>query len=110
MTKGTAVILGPVGNNFGAGMTGGVAFIYDPDSKLKPLCNLQTIEINGIDDSDAAILLELISEFQIKTASQLAGNLLEDWPQRVCQFRKVAPKSDELPSVGPASTRMTAAK
>ncbi len=110
MTKGTAVILGPVGNNFGAGMTGGVAFIYDPESKLKPLCNLQTIEINGIDDSDAAILLELISEFQIKTASQLAGKLLEDWPQRVCQFRKVAPKSDELPSVGPASTRMTAAK
>ncbi len=95
MTKGIALILGNVGNNFGAGMTGGTAFVYDPESKLEPLCNLKTIDLCNIDDSDAPMLKELLLEFESKTNSRIAHRLLEDWPHCLIAFRKAVPKRDD---------------
>lgn len=95
MTKGVAVILGNVGNNFGAGMTGGTAYVYDPEFKLESLCNLKTVDIFGVDDSAAKLLNRLISKFESKTGSQIARQLLGNWPRCLDAFRTVVPKTDD---------------
>lgn len=95
MTRGTAVILGPVGNNFGAGMTGGSAFVYDPEDQLETLANPETIEISQPDEASLANVRELIAEFSTRTESVLAQRLLDHWSQEVCHFRHVHPHTSD---------------
>jgi len=99
MTKGTAVILGSIGNNFAAGMTGGEAFVFDPDSMLDRLCNQQTVEIVSLNHDEIFRLKELIVEFQTNTDSRCAKAILEDWSECSKQFRKVSPLTGEPNSV-----------
>ncbi len=93
MTRGTAVVLGAVGKNFAAGMTGGRAYIYDPHDRLENRCNQQTVEITPLDGEDRERVNQLISEFQEKTMSSLASQLLEDWDDVQMAFKKVSPRS-----------------
>jgi glutamate synthase (NADPH/NADH) len=93
MTGGTVVVLGAVGKNFGAGMSGGVAFVYDPARRLGPLCNADVAEdlfpVESADD--LARLRALVERHAELTNSTLAAALLADWRAASAAFVKVFP-------------------
>ena len=92
MTGGTAVVLGRTGRNFGAGMSGGVAYVYDPSRNFAALVNHEMVELDPLDDDDRAKLRRLVCEHRTETGSALAGRLLADWDASIEQFVKVIPK------------------
>jgi glutamate synthase domain-containing protein 3 len=92
MTGGTVVVLGSTGKNFGAGMTGGIAFIYDDEDKFLGRYNDQLVgaeRISGAEDESA--LKELVTRHHEKTGSPLAARLLADWQGSLPSFWKVTP-------------------
>jgi glutamate synthase (NADPH) large chain len=93
MTGGTAVVLGDVGVNFAAGMTGGMAFVYDPADVFKLKVNPETVVWQRIDHPhwDAA-LKALVEEHVAETKSPLGARLLNDWDREVETFWQVVPK------------------
>ncbi|WP_245588270.1 glutamate synthase-related protein [Brackiella oedipodis] len=112
MTGGTVVVLGKTGRNFAAGMSGGVAYIWDPEANFKAQCNLSMVDLEpvlsqteqsdqhswhslerqGQRQSDEAILRHLIEEHFRYTGSFRARDLLNDWANARQQFVKVMPK------------------
>ncbi|GLQ04998.1 glutamate synthase large subunit [Sneathiella chinensis] len=93
MTGGTVVILGDVGGNFGAGMTGGMAFLYDPDNKLPLNINDESVVYQRIASSHwEGELRSLVEEHYINTSSPLAEKLLAHWEMELGQFWQVCPK------------------
>jgi glutamate synthase (ferredoxin) len=91
MTSGTAVILGPTGRNFGAGMSGGVAYVYDPDGKLAANLNSGIGRLTTPDDEDEAILRKILERHAEYTGSTIASGILEDFKSSVKSFVKVIP-------------------
>jgi glutamate synthase domain-containing protein 3 len=92
MTGGRAVILGPTGLNFAAGMSGGVAYVFDPDGDFAPKCNLGTVDLDPVDaDEDIAELRELIELHKQYTDSAVAERILDAWPDVLRHFVKVMP-------------------
>jgi glutamate synthase (NADPH) large chain len=92
MTGGVAVILGATGRNFAAGMSGGVAYVYDPADELLANCNMEMVELEPITESrDAEELQRLIDNHREYTGSTLAGRLLSDWENSLTKFKKVMP-------------------
>jgi len=92
MTGGRAVILGPTGLNFAAGMSGGVAYIWDPDESFAPRCNMGTVDLEKVEeDEDIAELRELIELHKQFTGSSIAAGILEKWPDVLDTFVKVMP-------------------
>ena len=92
MTGGVVAILGPTGRNFAAGMSGGVAYVYDPHSQLLSNCNLETVELEPVEtDEDEADLRELIENHHRYTASTVAASILDEWDDAVKRFTKVMP-------------------
>jgi glutamate synthase (NADPH/NADH) large chain len=93
MTGGVAVILGEVGRNFGAGMSGGIAYVLDEDSKFKQNCNSEDLNIDPINNVDDELQLEqLIGNHFQATASPLARRILDDWGAYLPKFKKVLPE------------------
>ncbi|MET0274694.1 MAG: glutamate synthase large subunit, partial [Phenylobacterium sp.] len=93
MTGGTAVILGPVGFNFAAGMTGGMAFVYDPQNTLSTVLNPESVVTCGVSSEHwAGVLKGLVEEHARETGSGLADELLRDWDRALPRFRQVCPK------------------
>jgi glutamate synthase domain-containing protein 2/glutamate synthase domain-containing protein 1/glutamate synthase domain-containing protein 3 len=91
MTGGTCVILGPFGYNLGAGMTGGQAFVFDPDGLLAARLNPQLVEATKLDDPQAAELRFLLERHRELTGSTRAGQMLDDWDATQRSFWRVAP-------------------
>ena len=114
MTGGTVVILGETGRNFAAGMSGGVAYVYDPDKTFERRCNLSMVTLepvlscfeqeasvekavwhrlsrHGQPQTDEAILKHLIENHFTYTGSMTARRLLEDWSNCRSCFVKVFP-------------------
>jgi len=92
MTGGKAVILGETGRNFGAGMSGGEAYVYDPQDKFEQKCNLDTFELEKLtNDKEIEELKKLISNHYKYTDSNIAKQLLDDWPTSLKNFVKVMP-------------------
>jgi glutamate synthase (NADPH/NADH) large chain/glutamate synthase (ferredoxin) len=91
MTGGRVVVLGPTGRNFAAGMSGGVAYVLDPDGDFAPRCNTSIVSFEEIDETDAAELRELIEEHHRRTASPVAARVLAEWEQTLSHFVKVMP-------------------
>jgi len=92
MTGGRVVILGPTGRNFAAGMSGGVAYIWDLDDKLLSNCNLGMVELEKVvDEEDVAELRELVELHQNYTDSTVATDVLDRWDETLPQFVKVMP-------------------
>jgi glutamate synthase (NADPH/NADH) large chain len=89
MTGGRVVVLGPVGRNFAAGMSGGVAYLLDPDPGA---VNVEMADIEPIDEADAGFLADLLSRYAEQTASPVAALLLDDWPAQVPRLRRVMPR------------------
>ena len=91
MTGGTVVILGPIGYNLGAGMTGGQVFVYDPDGQLQARLNRQLVDAYAVDDRLAGDLRFLLERHVEYTGSERAAALLGDWERAAPQFWRVAP-------------------
>ena len=91
MTGGIAVILGETGRNFGAGMSGGVAFVLDKDGMLQTRLNTEMVDIEAIADDDAEQLRSLVSAHFTETGSAVAERLLNDWETSIEWFTKVMP-------------------
>ncbi len=91
MTGGVAVILGQTGRNFAAGMSGGVAYIYDPESQLEARCNMETIGLESLDEEDTAILTEMLRRHQAHTGSTVAAEILGQGDSAFSHFIKVMP-------------------
>ena len=114
MTGGQVVILGSVGPNFGAGMTGGMAFIYDVDQSFKHRVNAETIIYQRIEVGHyETILKNLIISYQKETASEWAERILAKWDKEVSQFWQIVPKEMlqklEIPVSRPAPERIISA-
>ncbi len=94
MTGGRAVVLGPTGRNFAAGMSGGVAYVLtDYEDFRDHRCNLGMVDLERVEsDEDIAELHELIDMHRELTGSTLAHSLLDDWPSSVDGFVKVMPR------------------
>ena len=91
MTGGKAVILGATGRNFGAGMSGGIAYIYDKDKDFDKNCNIETFEIESLLEEDLKDLKELITNHFNYTGSVVAEKIIESWDIEVERFIKVMP-------------------
>ncbi|MBN2194388.1 MAG: glutamate synthase large subunit [Polyangiaceae bacterium] len=92
MTGGRAVILGPFGRNFAAGMSGGIAYVWDRDRQLPHTCNLGMVELEEVETSDDILeLRDLVSMHRGFTGSTVAKYILEHWDDCLTQFVKVFP-------------------
>ena len=92
MTGGRVVILGPTGRNFAAGMSGGVAFVYDPQGRLPQNLNTELVDIEEFDDADAEWLHDILVAHRDATDSAVAQRILADWPRQAGDFVKVMPR------------------
>ena len=97
MTGGAVVVLGDTGNNFGAGMTGGLAFVYDKNKSFKNKINAQSVEISSLSNkvySDHQnFLLKLLKSYYKKTKSIHANNLINNYKEEIKNFVMVKPKA-----------------
>ena len=92
MTGGRIAVLGPVGRNFAAGMSGGIAYIWDHAGDLAPKCNMGMIALETVStDEDIAELRTMIENHLKFTGSAVAKRLLKDWDGALSQFVKVMP-------------------
>ena len=93
MTGGRVAVLGKVGVNFAAGMTGGLAYVYDADNNFDQKCNLGSVDLETVmpHSADEAELLQLIYEHYMATRSRRAYDLLNNWPEERGKFIKVFP-------------------
>ncbi len=92
MTGGRVVVLGPTGRNFGAGMSGGVAYVYDPDGAFPALVNHEMVDLEALDDDDLGALRAAIERHRELTGSTVAQQILLGWITEAPHFRKVMPK------------------
>ncbi|MEE4301097.1 MAG: glutamate synthase large subunit [Pseudomonadales bacterium] len=93
MTGGRAVILGPTGRNFAAGMSGGVAYVWDPQGEFPGRCNPEMVDLDPLSASeDVAELEELIRKHAAYTGSTVAERILERWSDAQREFVKVMPR------------------
>ena len=114
MTGGTVVVLGETGRNFAAGMSGGIAYVYDPEGEFEARCNLSMVTLEAVlagdvqvatvdrsiwhtrlrggeGETDEAILRDLIERHFKHTGSTRSRNLLDDWARSRAKFIKVFP-------------------
>ena len=93
MTGGTVAILGPIGDNFGAGFTGGMAFVYDPDDMFSLRVNPETLTWQRLATPHwSAVLNDLVAIHARETNSSYATRLLHDWDRVLPRFWQVVPK------------------
>ena len=92
MTGGTAIILGEVGDNFGAGMTGGMAFIYDEKNTFENFVNPASIIWQNIEmDYWKNYLKDNLNDFYLKTNSKVAKKILENYEEEIKDIKQVCP-------------------
>ncbi len=91
MTGGKVIVLGRTGRNFAAGMSGGVAYIYDVDASFPKRCNMGMVGLESCTDADFEYLQSMISEHQQLTGSTVAEFILKDWSANRQRFVKVMP-------------------
>jgi len=93
MTGGTAVILGPVGKNFGAGMSGGMAFVYDPEGNFPRRANPESVVWQRVVSRHwESVLLALVRAHRDSTDSKWSANLIDEWDRTIQHFWQVVPR------------------
>lgn len=92
MTGGLVVILGETGKNFGAGMSGGMAYIYDPENKLPTRINDDMADIEALEEFDVQLLQQMVRNHFSYTSSKTAMDLLNNWDKSLKHFVKVMPR------------------
>lgn len=91
MTGGRVIVLGQTGRNFGAGMSGGIAYVYDKDGSFKDKCNLDMVELEELNEEDVQVLHRLLHNHIHYTDSSLARKIIADFKQQQNKFVKVMP-------------------
>ena len=91
MTGGVVVVLGETGENFAAGMSGGVAYVYDKENTFSPRLNREMVELEVLENDDLDILKQLVLNHYFYTKSPFAGELLDHWSTEMLHFKKVMP-------------------
>jgi glutamate synthase (NADPH/NADH) large chain len=91
MTGGRVVILGPTGRNLGAGMSGGIAYVHDPDDALYPNTNMEMVSLEPLDEQDQGFVRRTIQKHLGETGSPVADAVLARWHTHVRSFKKVMP-------------------
>jgi glutamate synthase (NADPH/NADH) large chain len=91
MTGGTVVILGETGRNFAAGMSGGVAYVWDVNKTFAKNCNMEMVLLDEMDGEDELLLKKMIDAHQQFTNSQVAAHLISYWASAFKHFVKVMP-------------------
>ena len=91
MTGGRVVVLGPTGRNFGAGMSGGIAYVYDHDGTFAEKVNYEMVDLEPLSDEDRAFLHDTVLRHRELTGSTVAAAILNSWAVDVSKFRKVMP-------------------
>jgi len=99
MTGGAVVVLGETGRNFGAGMTGGTAYVFDESETFERQFNPALVALQRLDDPSSAHLRDLVAAYLEATGSARARDILEDWDRWVSLFWKVAPRA--MPASAP---------
>jgi glutamate synthase (NADPH/NADH) large chain len=92
MTGGRVVVLGPTGRNFAAGMSGGIAYIYDPERTFGQRVNLDMVDVETLDGADSFLVRNLIERHAVETDSAVAARVLEHWEIEQREFVKVVPR------------------
>ncbi len=92
MTGGRVVVLGPTGRNFGAGMSGGVAYVYDPDRSFRRRCNFDMVEVEPTVPEDREWLRDIVARHEAETGSAVAARLVADWERTAEDMVKVMPR------------------
>jgi glutamate synthase (NADPH/NADH) large chain len=92
MTGGKVVVLGPTGRNFGAGMSGGIAYIHDPHDQFAFNVNREMVDLDPLDDEDREWLRSIVRRHYTETDSAVAERLLARWHQELRHFIKVMPE------------------
>ncbi|MEI6863531.1 MAG: hypothetical protein WCK38_03925, partial [Candidatus Omnitrophota bacterium] len=91
-TGGHVAILGKTGRNFAAGMSGGVAYVYDADGNFRPRCNKEMVDLEALGENDRAVLKEMVEIHYKYTNSSVAREILDNFISRTKLFVKVIPK------------------
>ena len=91
MTGGRVIVLGPTGRNFGAGMSGGIAYVYDPHDVFAARLNNEMVQLQQLDDEDREFVRLTVQDHFAHTDSAVAAELIEDWDNKVIHFKKVMP-------------------
>jgi glutamate synthase (NADPH/NADH) large chain len=92
MTGGRVVVLGRTGRNFGAGMSGGIAYVHDPNRVFPNLVNHEMVDLDPLEDEDREFLRGIIRRHYDETGSAVAQRILDRWRREVEHFAKVMPK------------------
>jgi glutamate synthase domain-containing protein 3 len=92
MTGGVAVVIGPTGRNFAAGMSGGMAFVFDEYQEFPRRCNREMVELERLcEPEDLELVRDLLIQHAGYTGSPVAARLLNDWDWALGRFVKVMP-------------------
>ena len=91
MTGGRAIILGSTGRNFGAGMSGGIAYVFDQDGTFSTNVNREMVDLEELDPEDEAFVRSTIEDHLKETDSSVAAGLLSNWLEAASRFVKVMP-------------------
>ena len=89
MTGGAVVVLGPTGRNFAAGMSGGIAYLLDPDPGQ---VNTEMADLEAVTEDDGPVIEDLVRRHLAETGSAVAARLLADWPVALARFARVMPR------------------
>ncbi|WP_407528367.1 glutamate synthase large subunit [Lacibacter sp. MH-610] len=92
MTGGTVVVLGDTGRNFAAGMSGGIAYVYDVKGKFATNCNKEMVDLDPVSEEDAVLLKQMIEKHLQYTGSAVAKFVLNDFENQLQHFVKVFPR------------------
>ena len=93
MTGGRVVVIGKTGRNFAAGMSGGIAYVYDPDGDFHIRCNKEMVDLEKLDDAeDIELVHGLLERHREATGSTVAERMLGEWPAIAAKFVKVMPR------------------
>jgi glutamate synthase (ferredoxin) len=95
MTGGRVIIIGKTGRNFAAGMTGGIAYVLDYDGTFEDRCNLDMVDIFGLENQEAAEIEQvrkMIELHKLYTGSKKANEIIKNWQTNLKYFVKVLPK------------------
>jgi glutamate synthase (NADPH/NADH) large chain len=92
MTGGRVVVLGDTGRNFAAGMSGGIAYVYDVKGQFPTLCNKEMVDLDPVTNGDSAELRDMIENHFAYTGSTVAKFILDDFENQLKNFVKVFPR------------------
>ncbi len=92
MTGGTVIVLGETGGNFAAGMSGGLAFVYDKHDKFDERCNKELVDLDELEKDDEEMLKGMITKHLNATGSEVAKGILNNWEEELKHFVKVYPR------------------